>query len=72
MQVLPYALPNDLIEAFLKEIALLPFAHPGFAEYGVFRDSTIQLESAKPAIGDIKPKSLYQPPLRFETVQISK
>ena len=56
---------------FLKEAALLPFTCPGFAECGVIRDAVIQLESTEPAIGNIELNFLYQPPFRFDSIQMS-
>ena len=66
-----YTLLDNFIESFLKEVALLPFARPCFAERGVIRDGVIQLESTEPAIGNIKLNFLYQPPLLFDAIQIS-
>ena len=58
-----YALFDNLIESFLKESALLPFSRPDFAECRVIRDGVIQFKSTEPAIGNIEPNFLYQPPL---------
>ena len=66
-----YTLFHDFIKGFLKKVALLPFACPGFAECGVIWDGVIQFESTEPSVGDVELNFLYQPPLWFDAIQIS-
>lgn len=66
-----YALLDNLMENLLKEGALLPFSHPGFAECRVIRDGVTQCESTEPAIGNIESNFLYQPLLRLDAIQVS-